>query len=62
MTDTRQGKDDRAGGIVTGDVVDVEELALKTGITGDQAQALVDRIGHDREALEQAARELRSAR
>jgi hypothetical protein len=40
-------------------VLDVEALALRTGITGDQAQALIDRIGNDREALEQAARELK---
>jgi hypothetical protein len=39
-------------------VLDVEQLALKTGITGDQAQALIDRIGNDRQALEAAAREL----
>jgi hypothetical protein len=39
-------------------VLDIEQLALKTGITGDQAQALVDRIGNDRQALETAAREL----
>lgn len=40
-------------------VLDLEALALRTGITGDQAQALVDRIGNDRAALEQAARELK---
>ncbi|MHA6646154.1 hypothetical protein [Mesorhizobium sp. A623] len=40
-------------------VLDVEELAFKTGITGDQAQDLIDRIGTDREALEQAARSLK---
>lgn len=40
-------------------VLDVEALALRTGITGDQAQALVDRIGNDRAALEQAARQLK---
>jgi hypothetical protein len=39
-------------------VLDVEQLALKTGITGDQAQALIDRIGNDRQALEAAARAL----
>jgi hypothetical protein len=37
-----------------------ERLALKTGITGDQAQELIDRIGDgDMEALEAAARELK---
>ena len=41
------------------DVPDVEDLAFKTGITCDQAQDLIDRIGTaDREALEQAARQL----
>lgn len=41
------------------DVLDVEELAYSTGITGDQAQDLTDRIGTDRVALEQAARQLK---
>ena len=37
-----------------------ELLALKTGITGDQAQELIDRIGHgDMEALEAEARQLK---
>jgi hypothetical protein len=39
---------------------DVERLAIKTGITGDQAQELIDRIGAgDMEALEAEARELK---
>jgi hypothetical protein len=42
-------------------VLDVEVFALRTGITGDQAQALIDRIGNDRLALEQAARELKKS-
>ncbi|WP_192181431.1 DUF3606 domain-containing protein [Mesorhizobium amorphae] len=50
-------RDDQA--IDPDNVLDVEALALRTGITGDQAQALVDRIGNDRAALEQAARELK---
>ncbi|MER9405283.1 DUF2934 domain-containing protein [Mesorhizobium caraganae] len=37
------------------DVLSVEALAMKTGITGDQAQELIDRIGDDNQALEQAA-------
>lgn len=41
------------------DVLDVEALALKTGITGDQAQDLIDRFGTDRQLLETAARELK---
>jgi hypothetical protein len=37
-----------------------ELLALKTGITGDQAQELIDRIGAgDMEALEAEARQLK---
>jgi hypothetical protein len=37
-----------------------ELLALKTGITGDQAQELIDRIGDgDMEALEAEARQLK---
>jgi hypothetical protein len=40
------------------DVLDVEQLALKTGITGDQALQLVERIGSDRQALEAAARSM----
>jgi len=43
-------------------VVDAELLAIKAGITGDQAQALIDRIGDgDMEALEAAARELKNS-
>jgi hypothetical protein len=39
---------------------DAERLAIKTGITGDQAQELIDRIGDgDMEALEAEARELK---
>jgi len=41
---------------------DAERLAIKTGITGDQAQELIDRIGDgDMEALETAARELKNS-
>ena len=40
------------------DVMTVEALAMRTGITGDQAQDLVDRLGNDREAIEEAARSL----
>lgn len=36
----------------------VEALAMRTGITGDQAQDLIDRLGNDREAIEEAARSL----
>ena len=40
------------------DVMTVEALAMRTGITGDQAQDLIDRLGNDREAVEEAARSL----
>ncbi|MER9406996.1 DUF2934 domain-containing protein [Mesorhizobium caraganae] len=40
------------------DVITVEALAMRTGITGDQAQDLIDRLGNDREAIEEAARTL----
>ena len=40
------------------DVMTVEALAMRTGITGDQAQDLIDRLGDDREAIEEAARSL----
>ena len=40
------------------DVMRVEALAMRTGITGDQAQDLIDRLGNDREAIEEAARSL----
>lgn len=40
-------------------LLDVEALALKTGITGDQAQDLIDRFGSDLQLLETAARELK---
>lgn len=42
------------------DVYEAEQLALKTGITGDQAQELIDRIGSNRVALEEAAMSLRA--
>ncbi len=51
--------DNSAPTIDPDNVLDVEALALRTGIAGDQAQALIDRIGNDREALEQAVRELK---
>lgn len=40
------------------DVLTVEALAMRTGITGDQAQDLIDRLGNDRDAIEEAARSL----
>ncbi|MGN6466952.1 MAG: hypothetical protein ACTHLP_15865 [Rhizobiaceae bacterium] len=42
------------------ETTDAERLAIRTGITGDQAQALIDRVGGgDMEALEAEARELK---
>ena len=34
------------------------DVMMRTGITGDQAQDLIDRLGNDREAIEEAARSL----
>ncbi|ESX64915.1 MULTISPECIES: DUF2934 domain-containing protein [unclassified Mesorhizobium] len=50
-----------AGVIASSDVLTVEALAMRTGITGDQAQELIDRLGNDRAALEEAARNLKAA-
>ena len=46
--------------IASTDVLEVEELAMRTGISGDEAQALLDRLGTDRAALELAARSLKA--
>ncbi|AEH87688.1 MULTISPECIES: DUF2934 domain-containing protein [Mesorhizobium] len=48
--------------IASADVLTVEELAVRTGISGDEAQDLIDRLGTDRAALEQAARSLKRRR
>ncbi|MER8434301.1 DUF2934 domain-containing protein [Mesorhizobium caraganae] len=45
--------------IASTDVLTVEELAVRTGISGDEAQDLIDRLGTDRAAVEQAARSLK---
>ena len=45
--------------IASTDVLEVEELAIRTGISGDEAQALLDRLGTDRAAVEQTARSLK---
>ncbi|MER9895214.1 DUF2934 domain-containing protein [Mesorhizobium sp. M0119] len=50
-----------AGTIASSDVLTVEALAMRTGITGDQAQELIDRLGNDRATLEEAARNLKAA-
>jgi hypothetical protein len=44
------------------DLLTVEALAMRTGISGDEAQELIDRLGSDRAAIEAAARSLRAAR
>ena len=44
--------------IASTDVLTVEALAMRTGITGQQAQDLIDRLGNDRAAIEEAARSL----
>lgn len=48
--------------IASADVLTVEELAVRTGISGDEAQELIDRLGSDRAAVEQAARGLKAKR
>ncbi|MER8783357.1 DUF2934 domain-containing protein [Mesorhizobium sp. M1006] len=47
------------GEIASSDVLVVEALAMHTGITPEQAQELLDRLGNDRAAIEQAARSLK---
>ena len=48
--------------IASTDVLAVEELAVRTGISGDEAQELMNRLGTDRTAVEQAARGLQGKR
>ncbi|MFD2052962.1 DUF2934 domain-containing protein [Mesorhizobium calcicola] len=48
--------------IASTDILAVEELAMRTGISGDEAQELLDRLGHDRAPVEQAARTLKRKR
>ena len=50
-----------ASELAASDVLTVEALAMRTGITGDQAQELLDRLGNDRAAIEDAARSLKAA-
>lgn len=47
--------------IASSDVLAVEALAIHTGITPEQAQELLHRLGNDRAAIEQAARSLKAA-
>ncbi|MGX9118179.1 DUF2934 domain-containing protein [Mesorhizobium sp. BHbsci] len=48
--------------VASSDVLTVEALAVRTGISGDQAQELLDRLGNDQAAIEQAARNLKGKR
>ncbi|ESX13910.1 MULTISPECIES: DUF2934 domain-containing protein [unclassified Mesorhizobium] len=48
--------------IASTDVLTVEELAVRTGISGDEAQELIDRLGTDRAVVEQAARGIEGKR
>ncbi|UVC18389.1 DUF2934 domain-containing protein [Mesorhizobium onobrychidis] len=43
----------------TREVASSDVLTVRTGISGDQAQELIDRLGNDRAAIEQAARNLK---
>jgi hypothetical protein len=44
--------------VASSDVLTVEALAMRTGISGQQAQDLIDQLGDDRAAIEDAARSL----
>ncbi len=48
--------------IASTDVLTVEELAVRTGISGDEAQELIDRLGTDRAAVKQAGRGIEEKR
>jgi hypothetical protein len=52
----------QTGEVAGSDVLTVEALAVRTGISGDEAQDLTDRLGNDRPAIEQAARNLKGKR
>lgn len=54
----REAELPEAGEIASTDVLTVEALAMRTGITGQQAQDLIDQLGTDRAAIEDAARSL----
>lgn len=48
--------------VASSDILTVEELAMRTGISGEEAQELIDRLGNDRAAIEAAARSLKARR
>ncbi|MEP6566328.1 MAG: DUF2934 domain-containing protein [Mesorhizobium sp.] len=54
----REAEPQETGEIASTDVLTVEALAMRTGITGQQAQDLIDQLGTDRAAIEDAARSL----
>jgi hypothetical protein len=54
----REAELPETGEIASTDVLTVEALAMRTGITGQQAQDLIDQLGTDRAAIEDAARSL----
>jgi hypothetical protein len=58
---SRRAKKPRHSEIASSDGLTVEALAMRTGITGEQAQDLIDRLGDDRAAIEDAARSLATA-
>jgi len=44
--------------VAAGQDYELDDFAQKHGITREQARSLVERIGNDREKLDEAAREL----
>ena len=59
LLDVRQTKLGLAGQLVSSKLEAAGELARKHGISPDRAQMLIDRLGHDSDRLEQAAKDLR---
>ncbi|MER9952466.1 hypothetical protein NKJ89_31360, partial [Mesorhizobium sp. M0047] len=55
---SRRAKKPKRGEAPSSDVLTVDALAMRTGITAEQAQDLIDRLGNDRAAIEDAARSL----
>jgi hypothetical protein len=55
---TQQGRD-RAT-VAAGEEYEVRHFAEKHGLTMEQAQELIDRVGNSREALDRAAEMLKS--
>lgn len=56
---TKTGAPDRAR-VAGGEVYEVDYFARKHGITKDQAEELINRIGNDREELDAAAAKLKT--